>query len=164
MCETKSKNHYNFKSDFETRREIQDFGRQNYPVSSPTLDSTPLGTNNTNRTTSPIDSIPVGKKCQILCHWHDQHNFQSKIEKYTYQGTRNQIHNCQTHHRRNIICQMIAVLVNQRRINAIRRKIIGKEGKMICQPHHWATILIRPTIVIIDTNDLREIPIRKRIR
>ena len=68
VCEKKAKNHYTFKRDFETRREIQDFGRQNYPVSSPTLDSTPLGTNNTNRTTSPIDSIPVGKKCQILCH------------------------------------------------------------------------------------------------
>ena len=31
-------------------------------MSLPTLDSTPLGTNMTNRTTSPIDSIPVGTK------------------------------------------------------------------------------------------------------
>ena len=30
-------------------------------MSQPTLDSTPLGTNTTNGTTSPIDSIPVKK-------------------------------------------------------------------------------------------------------
>ena len=40
----------------------QDFGRQNDPMSRPTFDSTPLGTNTTNGTTSPIDSIPVGTK------------------------------------------------------------------------------------------------------
>ena len=40
----------------------QYFGRQNDPMSKPTLYSTPLGTNTTNRTTSPIDSIPVGTK------------------------------------------------------------------------------------------------------
>ena len=62
---TKAKNYYNFKSEFETGREKmadQDFGRQNYPISQPTLDLTPLGKNSTNRTTSPIDSIPVGTK------------------------------------------------------------------------------------------------------
>ena len=58
----KAKNHYNFKSDFETRREIQDFGRQNDPMSRPTLDLTPLGTNTTNVTMSPIESIPVQTK------------------------------------------------------------------------------------------------------
>ena len=40
----------------------QDFGRQNDPMSRPTLDSTPIGTDTTNGTTSPIDSIPVGTK------------------------------------------------------------------------------------------------------
>ena len=38
---TKAKNHYNFKSEFETRRDKmfdQDFGRQNDPMSRPTLD------------------------------------------------------------------------------------------------------------------------------
>ena len=40
----------------------QDFGRQNNPINRPTLDSTALGTNTTNGTTSPIDSIPVGTK------------------------------------------------------------------------------------------------------
>ena len=41
---TKAKNHYNFKSEFETRRDKmvdQYFGRQNIPICQPTLDSTP---------------------------------------------------------------------------------------------------------------------------
>ena len=62
---TKENNHYNYKSEFETSREKmvdQYFGRQNDPMSRPTLDSTPLGTNTANETTSPIDSIPVGIK------------------------------------------------------------------------------------------------------
>ena len=40
----------------------QYFGRKNDPMSRPTLDSTPLGTNTTNGTTSPIGSILVKKK------------------------------------------------------------------------------------------------------
>ena len=50
---TKAKNNYNFKSEFETRREKmtdQYFGRQNDPISRPTLDLTPLGKNTTNGT------------------------------------------------------------------------------------------------------------------
>ena len=39
----------------------QDFGRQNKPMIRPPLDSTPFGINVTIGTTSPIDSIPVGK-------------------------------------------------------------------------------------------------------
>ena len=62
MRKIKAKNHYNFKSDFETRREIQYFDQENISMSRPTLDSTPLGTNIANETTSPIDSIPVGTK------------------------------------------------------------------------------------------------------
>ena len=48
---TKAKNHYNFKSEYETRREKvvdQDFGHQNDPTSLPPLDLTPIGTNITN--------------------------------------------------------------------------------------------------------------------
>ena len=40
----------------------QDFGRQNDSMNRPPLDSNPLGTNTTNGTTSPRDSIPVGAK------------------------------------------------------------------------------------------------------
>ena len=124
--ETKAKNHYSLKSDFERRRKIQDFGRQNNPMSRPTLDLTPIGKNTTNGTTSPIDSIPVGTKCQILRqilrHWHDQRSWQNKIENRTYQGTRTQIHHRQNYHQRNIITWMIVVLVNQGKRNEIRRK------------------------------------------
>ena len=47
------------KTDFETRTENQDFGRQNNSMSQPPLESTPIGTNTTNGTMSPIELIPV---------------------------------------------------------------------------------------------------------
>ena len=65
VSRTKAKNHYNFKSEFETRRDKvvdQDFGCQNDSMSRPPLDSTPLGTNTTSGTTPRSDSIPVGAK------------------------------------------------------------------------------------------------------
>ena len=40
----------------------QDFGRQNDPMSQPTLGLTPLGTITTNEKMSPIDLIPVRTK------------------------------------------------------------------------------------------------------
>ena len=61
----KAKNHYNFKSEFEIRRDkllYQYFGCQNDPTSRPPLELIHLGTNTTNGTTSPSDSIPVGTK------------------------------------------------------------------------------------------------------
>ena len=42
--------------------ENQYFGRQTISMSRPPLDSTPFGKNKTNRTTSPIYSVPVRKK------------------------------------------------------------------------------------------------------
>ena len=62
MSEMKEKNNYNYKSDFETMRAIQDFERENISMSQPTLVSTPIGINMTNRKTLPIDLIPVGTK------------------------------------------------------------------------------------------------------
>ena len=59
------KHSYNFKSDFETRREKlvdQDFECKKDSMSQPPLESTPIGTNTTNGKTSPSDSIPVRKK------------------------------------------------------------------------------------------------------
>ena len=61
----KAKNHYNFKSEFEIRRDkllYQYFGCQNDPTSRPPLELIHLGTNTTNGTTSPSDSIPFVKK------------------------------------------------------------------------------------------------------
>ena len=43
-----SEHNYSSKNDFETRRENQDFERQNISMSQPPLDSTPFGTNTTN--------------------------------------------------------------------------------------------------------------------
>ena len=58
----RSEQKYSSKTDFETRRESQDFGRQNNSMSRPPVYSTSIGTNTTNITTSPIDLIPVRTK------------------------------------------------------------------------------------------------------
>ena len=62
VIRTKANNHYNFKSEFEIRRDKvvdQYFGRQNDPTSRPHLELTTLGTNKANGTTLPSDLIPV---------------------------------------------------------------------------------------------------------
>ena len=55
----RSEQNYSYKTDFESRRKNQDFGSQNISMSRPPLDLTPFGTNTTNGTMSPIDSITV---------------------------------------------------------------------------------------------------------
>ena len=62
MSRTRPEQNYSSKTDFETRRENQDFEHQNNSTSRPPLDSTTLGTNTTNGTMSPIDLITVGTK------------------------------------------------------------------------------------------------------
>ena len=62
VSRTRSEQNYSAKTDFETRRENQGFGRQNNSMSRPPLDSTHSCTNINNITTSPIESIPVRKK------------------------------------------------------------------------------------------------------
>ena len=62
---TRAKKYYNLINDFETRREKvvdQDYGYQNGPMGLSHLDSSHIGTNRPNRTTSPIELIQVGKK------------------------------------------------------------------------------------------------------
>ena len=61
MIRTSSDENHSSKTDFKTRRENQDFA-QNISMSQPPLNSTHFGTNTSNRTTSPIDSITVGEK------------------------------------------------------------------------------------------------------
>ena len=60
MSRTRPEQNYSSKTDFETRRENQDFERQNNSTSRPPLDSTTLGTNTTNGTMSPIVSLTTG--------------------------------------------------------------------------------------------------------
>ena len=111
----------------------------------------------------------------VLRHWDDQWNCQSispfhqrkmekrtnqhqrispfqqsKMEKCTYQINRTQTHHCNTRHRR--------------KINTIRRNSVVNTGKIICQNHCQATILIRPMILITDASDVRGRAIRKSIR
>ena len=56
---------------------------------------------------------------------------------------------------------MTPIQVNQIKRNTIRRKGVGKTRNMTCQTHHRATILIRPTIVIIAANNATRRAIRK---
>ena len=98
MIGSKAKNYYNFKSEFETRKDKvvdQYFRRKNDPMSQPSLDSTHLGMNTTNITTSPSDSIPLGTKSTKptplkLPMDHQQY-------KRIYRGGRIQTHHCQIH-------------------------------------------------------------------
>ena len=62
MSGAKSEQKYSYRTDFETRRENKDFGRQNISMSLPPLDLTSFDTNTTNGTMSTINSIPVGTK------------------------------------------------------------------------------------------------------
>ena len=50
------------KTDFETRRENQDFGRKNNYMIQPTLELTNIGLNMTKGATLPIDSLPIRTK------------------------------------------------------------------------------------------------------
>ena len=169
MGGTRPEKNYSYKTYFETRRENQDFGRQNISMSRPPLDSAPFGTNATNRTTSSIESIPVNKKRQTPRHWHDQSNpqhkqriNQSKKEKRMYHRTQSQTYHFQTHHRTNLIRQMIPVTANQTKINAIQRKSVGNTGNRSRQTHRRA-ILIRPATVTTDASDVKRRVTGKRI-
>ena len=62
MSATRSEQDYSYNIGFQIWRENQDFGRQNISMSQPPLESTPIGTNTTNRTTSKLESIPIGTK------------------------------------------------------------------------------------------------------
>ena len=55
MSGMRSEQKYSSKTDFETRKENQDFERQNISMSRPLLDLTTFGANATSKTTSPID-------------------------------------------------------------------------------------------------------------
>ena len=76
MSTTRSEQDYRYKTDLGIWRENQDFGRQNISMSRPPLDSTPIDKNKTNRTTSPIESIPVRIKTTEPMLQHDQWNRQ----------------------------------------------------------------------------------------
>ena len=62
MSRTRSEQNYSHKTDFESRKENQDFGHQNISMSQPPLKSTTFGMNTTRRTISSIESIPIRTK------------------------------------------------------------------------------------------------------
>ena len=151
---TKAKNQYNFKIEFETRREKmedQDFGRKNNCMSRPTLDSTPLGTNTTNGTTSHIDLIPARTKTPEptplalptnLPGGRDVHpSLSDSSRKYNLSNDTNS-----------------SISKKKKRD---KKQSIRNTRKITRMTQHQVTILIRPTIVITDANNVRGRAIRK---
>ena len=55
MSVAKSEHDYSYKTGFEIWRENQEFERQNILISRPPLESTHIGTNTTNVTTSQLE-------------------------------------------------------------------------------------------------------------
>ena len=115
----------------------------------------------TNGITSPIDSIPVRTQMSEPTPQTQPTNSSTlemdlpkQMEKHTYQGTRIQTLNCQTHHQTNLIYLRIAIPVNQLKRNTIRRKSVGNTRNITRQTHRTA-ILIRPTTVIIDPSKVK---------
>ena len=130
MSGTTSEKNYSSITDFETRKENQDFGRQNISMSRPPLDSTPFGTNTTNRKPSPIDSRSVRTKTTdptpLTQPTYSQTLtmvYQMKKGKHRYQRTRSHTHHRQTHHQENLISLMTSIAENLKsRTNLIRTK------------------------------------------
>ena len=72
-----------------------------------------------------------------------------------YQGTRIQTHHRQTRHQKNLIRQMIAIIVNQLKINAIRRRCVRNTRNRTRQNRRRA-IMIRPAIVTTDASNVKK--------
>ena len=62
MIASKSDHDYSYKTDFEIWRENQEFERQNITMSLPHFESTTIGKNAKNVTTSHLDLNPIGEK------------------------------------------------------------------------------------------------------
>ena len=131
-------------------------------MSRPPLNLNPFGTNTTNETMSPIDSIPIEKKRQSLLNEHYQRIHQhhqcinhSKTEKKTYQGTRIQTHHCQTHHKKSNLSNgsnSSNSIEKKRNKNKKRKKTRNKTRQTHCR-----AILICLTTVNTDTCDVKEV-------
>ena len=65
MSVAKSDHDYSYKTYVEIWRENQEFDRQTFLMSRPTLDSTPIGKNSTNVTTSNLESTPIEKNARL---------------------------------------------------------------------------------------------------
>ena len=77
-----------------------------------------------------------------------------------YQRTQSQTYHFKTHHQENMICQIIAIVVNPKERNAIQRKSAGNRRNRTRQTHRQA-ILIRLKTVTIDTRDAKRRSIQK---
>ena len=164
VSKAKAKNHYNFTSEFETRRGKmvdQYFGRQNDAMSWPPLDLTPPSTDTTNGTKSPSYLIPVGTKLtkptplilptdwptlptDLLGDQDPEPSLSDSSRKYNSLDDTNSNKSNKNKHD--------------------KKKNVRKTRKVTCLTHHQATILIRPKIVITDANNVTGRATGKRIQ
>ena len=163
VIKTGSEQNYNARTDFETRGGNQDFGRKNNSMSQPPLDSTPLGTNTTNVTMSPIDLIPVRTKTPDPTPLTLTTDFPEKNRKLHVPGdpdpdpsfpdsSSNTSNSSKNSNSSKSIFK-----------KEIGRKSVGNTRNRTRQTHFQA-ILIRLTTVTTDKSDVKRRAVRKQIR
>ena len=120
-----------------------------------TLDSNPLGTNTTNGTTSPIDSISVGTKTskptQLTSTTEStKQNGKEKLPRDSDPYPSSLESSSENSY---LFNDIISGKPNKKKRD--KEKSVGKTGKMYRLTHHQATILVCLTIMIIDKNNIR---------
>ena len=139
-------------------------------MSRPPLELTPFGTKTTNRTTSPIESIPVGTEMSYpiprtlptdsptLPTESSEKNGKAHVP-----GDPDPDPSSSDSSSKNLISRMTPITVNQIKRNAIRRKSVGNTIYRTRQ-FHRREILIFPTTVTTYASNVKRRAIRKRIR
>ena len=117
-------------------------------MSQPTLESTPIGINTTNGTTSPIYSIPVRTKTPEPTPLTQPTELPGKNGKAHVPDDPDPDPSFSDS--------------SSKKKKRDKNKSVVNTRKMIRQTHHRSTILIRTTSVITDTNDIRGRATRKK--
>ena len=168
MSRTRSEQNYSSKTDFETGSENLDFEVQNIPISRPPLDSTPfLQTRLTENINNWLDYC-CGKKSKVYAT-NTTDRFLTLptylLVKWKGAPTREpgSIPIIVRLTIKNLIRRMIAIAVNQLKRNTIKRIFFRNTGNRTRQTHRQV-ILIRPTPVTTDANNVKRRAVEKSIR
>ena len=126
-------------------------------MSRPPLDLTPIGTNTTNRTMSPIESIPVRTKTPDPTPLTRPTKFPDQNGKENVPGEPDTDPSSSESSSKDLILRRIAITVNQLKRKVTRKKSVINTGNRTRQTH-CREILIRLTTVTTDANDVKEEP------
>ena len=129
-----------------------------------TLDSNPLGTNTTNGTTSPIDSISVGTKTSKPTQLTSTTESTKQNGKEKLPGDSDPYSSSLESSSENSYSLNDINYGKPNKKKRDKEKSVGKTGKMHLQTHHQETILVRLTIMITDKNNIRGRSIGKMTR